>query len=321
MECRFDWTQEEIREMHDRPLLDLIFQAAAVHRKYHHPLQIQACSLLSIKTGGCPEDCSYCPQAARYHTTVKAAPMMEEEEILRFAKRAIENWTTRICLGAAWRSVRDGPQFDRVVEIVKKLAALGVEVCCCLGMITGDQAERLKQAGLYAYNHNLDTSPEFYSTIITTRAYEDRLKTLDEVEKAGLSVCCGGIIGMGETIDDRIGLICTLARRNPHPDSVPINLLVAVEGTPLEQRPPVKIWEFIRMVAAVRMTMPKAMIRLSAGRLGRTWEEQALCFLAGANSIFTGERLLTRPNPSFEEDREMLHLFGLTPLRPFTGES
>lgn len=321
MECRFDWTKEEIREIHDSPLLDLIYRAASLHRKYHEPSQIQLCSLLSIKTGGCPEDCSYCPQAARYHTSVKASPLLEEQEILSFAKNAIENGTTRVCLGAAWRSVRDSPQFDRIVDIVRKIAEMNVEVCCCLGMLSGHQAKRLKQAGLFAYNHNLDTSLEFYSTIISTRRYEDRLNTLDEVEKAGLSVCCGGIIGLGESIDDRIGLIFTLARRQPHPESVPINLLVPIEGTPLEKQPPVPIWELIRMIASVRLTMPKAMIRLSAGRLGRSWEEQALCFLAGANSIFTGEKLLTRPNPSYAEDCEMLQVLGLHPRPPFSGGS
>lgn len=311
MECRSNWTKAEIRAIHDTPLLDLIYQATSVHRKYHVANQIQVCSLVSIKTGGCPEDCKYCPQSARYKTNVNATPLMQEEEILDAAKKAIANGATRVCLGAAWRSVRDGIQFDQILAVVKKITALGVEVCCTLGMLNESQAERLKQAGLYAYNHNLDTSPEFYSSITTTRRYEDRLQTLDTVEKAGISVCCGGIIGMGESIEDRIGLLYMLASRTPHPESVPINLLIPVAGTPLEERKPVPIWDMIRMVATARITMPKAMVRLSAGRLERSWEEQLLCFLAGANSIHSGEKLLTRPNPGFDEDEEMLALFGL----------
>jgi biotin synthase len=311
MECRCDWTKEEIRAIYNTSFLELVYQAASIHRKHHIADQIQVCSLVSIKTGGCPEDCKYCPQSARYQTNVAATPLMQEEEIIDSAKRAIANGATRVCLGAAWRSVRDSAQFDRILEVVKQITDMGVEVCCTLGMLNESQAQRLKQAGLYAYNHNLDTSPEFYSSITTTRRYEDRLKTLDAVEKAGISVCCGGIIGMGESVEDRIGLLYMLASRNPHPESVPINLLIPVIGTPLEERKPVPIWDMVRMIATARIIMPKAMVRLSAGRLGRTMEEQALCFLAGANSIFSGEKLLTRPNPDFDEDREMMDLFGL----------
>ena len=238
---------------------------------------------------------------------------MSEEAIVADAKQAMDKGATRVCLGAAWRSVRDSAQFDLVLRAVRKIADMGVEVCCTLGMLSESQAQKLKEAGLYAYNHNLDTSSEFYSSIITTRKTEDRLKTLDAVEKAGISVCCGGIIGMGETIEDRVSLLHTLATRNPHPESVPINLLVPVAGTPLEARPPVPIWEMVRMIATARICMPKAMVRLSAGRLERSLEEQALCFLAGANSIFSGEKLLTRPNCTFEEDEKMFALFGLTP--------
>lgn len=319
MNYRCDWTKKEIQAIHDSPLLDLIYRSATIHRAYHIANQTQICSLISIKTGGCPEDCKYCPQSARYQTNVSATPLMQENEIVDMAKKAIVNGATRVCLGAAWRSVRDNAQFDLVLRAIRQITDMGVEVCCTLGMLTEPQAERLKKAGLYAYNHNLDTSPEFYSSITTTRRYEDRLKTLDAVEKAGISVCCGGIIGMGESIQDRIGLIYMLACRNPHPESVPINLLIPVPGTPLQEQQFVPIWDMIRMIATARITMPKAMVRLSAGRLERSLEEQALCFLAGANSIFSGEKLLTRPNPDFDEDEKMLRLFGLTPRPAFAS--
>lgn len=317
MEIRHDWTKPEIREIHDTPLFELIFRAAVLHRRYHKPGEVQVCSLINFKMGGCPEDCKYCPQAARYHTDVRASAMMQEEEMIALARKAIENGATRVCMAAAWRSVRDSSQFDALLRAVKSITAMGVEVCCSLGMLTELQAKRLKEAGLYAYNHNLDSSPEFYQTIISTRTYEDRLKTLEAVEKAGITVCCGGILGMGETIDDRVGLLFMLSKRNPHPASVPINLLMPVEGTPLEDRPPVPIWEMVRVIATARILMPKAAVRFTAGRIGRTLEEQALCFLAGANSIFSGEKLLTRPNPDFDEDREMFALFGLKPRPAF----
>lgn len=319
MDCRSDWTREEIRAIHDGPLLELITTARSITKAYHPVNQVQVCSLISIKTGGCPEDCKYCPQAARYHTNVSASPLMQEEEAIDLAKKAIARGATRVCIGAAWRSVRDSPQFDLVLKVVRQITDMGVEVCCTLGMLTDAQAKKLKDAGLYAYNHNLDTSAEFYSSIITTRRYEDRLKTLDAIENAGISVCCGGIIGMGESVEDRVGLIHTLASRNPHPESVPINLLIPVEGTPLENRQPLPIWEMVRMIATARIAMPKAMVRLSAGRLERSLEEQALCFLAGANSIFSGEKLLTRPNPDFDEDEKMLRLFGLTQRPAFAS--
>ncbi len=318
MDERCHWVKEEIRSIHDSPLLDLIYRAATVHRLHHLANQVQVCSLISIKTGGCPEDCKYCPQSARYQTNVSPTPLMQEQEIVDMAKKAIVNGATRVCLGAAWRSVRDSAQFELVLRAIRQITDMGVEVCCTLGMLTKSQAKRLKEAGLYAYNHNLDTSSEFYSSITTTRTYEDRLNTLEVVEKAGISVCCGGIIGMGESIEDRIGLIYMLANRNPYPESVPINLLMPVQGTPLEERPIVSIWEMIRIVATARITMPRAMVRLSAGRLERSWEEQALCFLAGANSIFSGEKLLTRPNPDFDEDEKMLRFFGLTPRPSFS---
>ncbi len=317
MDCRCDWTQDEIRAIYDTPLLELIYNAATLHRKYHVGDEIQICSLINIKVGGCPEDCKYCPQAARYHTDVKASAMLQNEEIMQRAEQALQNGATRVCLGASWRSIRDGHAFDTILEVVKKITASGLEVCCTLGMLSAAQAERLKEAGLYAYNHNLDSSPEFYKTIISTRTYEDRLQTLDTVEKAGISMCCGGIIGMGESIEDRVGLLHQLACRNPHPASVPINFLMAVEGTPLADQKRLPIWDMVRMIATARITMPMAMVRFTAGRIDRSWEEQALCFLAGANSIFSGEKLLTRPNPDYQTDKMMFQLFGLKPQKAF----
>lgn len=321
MDTRFDWTRDEIRIIHDSPLLELIYRAAVLHREYHPPSEVQISSLISIKTGGCPEDCKYCPQSARYATNVSASPLMQEEEILRLAEEAVQKGATRICLGAAWRSVRDGAQFDLILGAVKKIAALVVEVCCTLGMLNEQQAARLKEAGAYAYNHNLDTSPEYYQKIVSTRRYEDRLTTLSIIAKAGISVCCGGIIGMGESLEDRIGLLAMLAQLKPHPESVTLNLLIPVEGTPLQDKSKVPIWEMLRMIATARILMPKAMVRLSAGRLGRSLEEQALCFLAGANSIHSGEKLLTRPNPDFSYDEAMFKLFGLTPKPSSVGRA
>lgn len=303
------WSKNHIREKYETALFDLMYEAAEVLRKYHKNDEIQICSLISIKTGGCPENCKYCPQAARYQTHVVATPFMEEEEIMAIAKKAIEKGATRICLGAAWRGVRDSPQFDLIVKVVRKITDLGVEVCCTLGILNEEQAKKLKQAGLYAYNHNLDTSKEFYSEIITTRSYEDRLNTIHCIKNTHISVCCGGIIGMGESIEDRINLIYNLSCIDP--ESVPINLLVPVPGTPLEGKEKLPIWDVLRMIATTRIVIPKAMIRLSAGRLDRSKEEQALCFLAGANSIFSGEKLLTCPNPDFDADQEMMQLFGL----------
>lgn len=308
---RHDWTKEELRAIHDQPVLELIYQAATVHRRYHKANEVQVCSLISIKTGGCPEDCQYCPQASSYQTHVQASPLMKKEDVVRQAREAKEQGATRVCLGVAWRQVRDGASFDKMLDMVEEISKSGVEVCCCLGMLNEEQAARLKEAGLHSYNHNLDTSREFYPSIITTRTYDDRLKTLDTAEKAGLNLCCGGIIGMGESVDDRIGLLHTLATRQRHPPSVPINMLAAVKGTPLEGQPPVSIWEMVRMVATTRIAMPEAMVRLSAGRVERSVEEQALCFLAGANSLFMGEKLLTIPNPTEDVDNQMFDLLGL----------
>ena len=319
-EIRNNWTLDEIRVIYNQPVLELIFKGATVHKKYQATGEVQVCTLLSVKTGGCSEDCGYCPQAARYNTGVDAHKLMTYEEVIDKALNAKNGGSTRFCMGAAWRSVRDNSDFDKVIDMVKGVNALGLEVCCTLGMLTEEQAARLKEAGLYAYNHNLDTSDEYYGDVITTRTYKDRLQTLDNVEKAGLSVCCGGIIGMGETNEDRIKLLYTLATRPLHPESVPVNALVSIKGTPMEGRERVNVWEMVRMIATARIIMPKAMVRLSAGRNEMSYEQQALCFLAGANSIFTGEKLLTTPNPDFDADRQMFELLGLKPRESFKGE-
>lgn len=309
------WTREEIAEIYNSPILELIYRAATVHRESNDPSEVQVCTLLSVKTGGCPEDCSYCPQAARYHTDVKVQKLMEVKEVLDKALEAKEAGSTRFCMGAAWREVRDNRDFDKVIEMVKGVNALNMEVCCTLGMLTPEQAEKLKDAGLYAYNHNLDTSEEFYGDVITTRTYDDRLTTLDNVRNAKISVCSGGIIGMGEREEDRIGMLHTLATLPEHPESVPVNALVPVEGTPLEDQPKVSVWEMVRMIATARIIMPKAMVRLSAGRVRMNLEEQALCFLAGANSIFAGDKLLTTPNPGYVKDQEMFQVLQLKPRK------
>jgi biotin synthase len=317
---RNDWTKQEIQEIYNTPLLDLIFKAATVHRQYEGTGEVQVCTLLSIKTGGCSEDCAYCPQAARYNTDVKVHALMKKEEVLNYALQAKEAGSTRFCMGAAWREVRDNRDFDRVLDMVKGVNSLGMEVCCTLGMLTPEQAQKLADAGLYAYNHNLDTSSEYYEEIITTRTYEDRLQTLDNVRKAGVSVCCGGIIGLGENHADRITMLHTLATLPEHPESVPINALVPVKGTPLENNERVDVWDMIRMIGTARILMPRTMVRLSAGRATMTVAEQALCFMAGANSIFAGEKLLTTPNPSFDEDKIMFGLLGLSPREAFKNE-
>jgi len=316
-QLRNNWTKEEISAIYHQPVLELVYQAASVHRHFHNPQEVQVCTLLSIKTGGCPEDCSYCPQAARYHTDVKVEKLMEVEAVLSNAREAKEAGSTRFCMGAAWRELRDNRDFDKVIDMIKGVNSMGMEVCCTLGMITEDQATKLKEAGLYAYNHNLDTSEEFYDEIISTRTYDDRLKTLDNVRKTGISVCSGGIIGMGETTEDRIGMLHTLATLPEHPESVPVNALVPVAGTPLENQPKVPVWDMLRMIATARILMPHAMVRLSAGRVRMTFEEQALCFLAGANSIFSGEKLLTTPNPEVDMDKELFQVLSIKPRASF----
>lgn len=318
---RTNWTKQEIAEIFNSPVLELIYRAATVHREHHDPQEVQVCTLLSVKTGGCPEDCAYCPQAARYHTNVKVHKLMEVGEVLAKAKEAQESGSTRFCMGAAWREVRDNRDFDKVIEMVKGVSAMDMEVCCTLGMLTPEQAEKLKAAGLYAYNHNLDTSEEFYNDIITTRNYQDRLDTIENVRKAKISVCAGGIIGLGENEHDRIGMLHTLATLPEHPESVPVNALVPVEGTPLEDQEKVSVWEMVRMIATARIIMPQAMVRLSAGRVRMTLEEQALCFMAGANSIFAGDKLLTTPNPGVIQDQEMFQILQLQPRKAYKEET
>jgi biotin synthase len=319
-EIRNDWTKNEIEEIYNTPLLELIYKAATVHRQFNDTAEVQVCTLLSVKTGGCPEDCAYCPQAARYNTGVDVHALMKTDQVLEYAQKAKAAGSTRFCMGAAWREVRDNRDFDRVIEMVKGVNEMGMEVCCTLGMLNEYQAQRLAEAGLYAYNHNLDTSKEHYEEIISTRTYDDRLQTLDNVRKAGVTVCCGGIIGLGETHTDRIGMLHTLSTMPEHPESVPINALVRVKGTPLEDAPKVDIWDMVRMIATARILMPATMVRLSAGRAEMSNAEQALCFMAGANSIFAGDKLLTTPNPSFDEDNAMFNLLGLKPREAFKEE-
>jgi biotin synthase len=308
---RHDWTKEEISALYHAPLLELVYAAAGVHRKHHDPRTVQQCTLLSVKTGGCSEDCSYCPQSAKYDTNVKAEKLLDPNTVMTAAQLAKESGSTRFCMGAAWREVKDNEQFEQVLDMVRKVKSLDMEVCVTLGMLTLPQAERLKEAGLTAYNHNLDTGENYYDKIISTRTYQDRLNTLKNVRGAGITVCCGGIVGMGETDEDRIDLLHTLSTMEEHPESVPVNALVAVEGTPLAERPPVQITEMLRMIATARITMPQSIVRLSAGRLEMSIAEQALCFMAGANSIFAGDRLLTTANPEFDADKAMFANLGL----------
>ncbi|MFO7702688.1 MAG: biotin synthase BioB [Psychroflexus maritimus] len=314
---RHDWTKEEILAIYNKPLMELMYEAATIHRKHHNPNQVQVSTLLSIKTGGCPEDCGYCPQAARYHTDIEGNDLMSINQVKAQALRAKSSGSSRVCMGAAWRNVKDGEEFDQVLEMVRTINKLDMEVCCTLGMLTENQAQRLAEAGLYAYNHNLDSSEEYYKEVISTRGYEDRLKTLANVRKTNVTVCSGGIIGMGEKIEDRAGMLVALTTLNPQPESVPINALVPVEGTPLEEQQPVSIWEMIRMIATTRIVMPETQVRLSAGRTQMSKEGQAMCFFAGANSIFAGDKLLTTPNPDVNEDMELFKELGLQPMKPF----
>ena len=307
-------TREEIRRIYRQPLPDLLFQAQQLHREFHDPRRVQFCRLLSIKTGGCPEDCAYCPQSAHYSTGVARGGPLPVDEVTEFAGRARTEGATRFCMGAAWREVKEGEDFENVLEMVRRVAQLGMEVCCSLGMLDEKQAERLAGAGLTAYNHNLDTSPEFYGQIITTRNYSDRLRTLAAVRKAGITVCCGGIVGLGESDEDRVGLLHQLSTMDPHPESVPINALVSVAGTPLGHQEPLDPLIFVRTIGTARILMPAAMVRLSAGRRSLSREAVALCFVAGANSLFIGEKLLTTPNPEPEDDAAMLQALGLEPL-------
>jgi biotin synthase len=309
---RHDWSRDEVRAVFELPFNELLFQAQTVHRQYFDPNAIQVSTLLSIKTGGCPEDCNYCPQSVHYDTGLEPEHLMDVEDVVLAAKRARQAGATRFCMGAAWRNPK-GSQFQRVLEMVSRVQAEGLETCATLGMLDAEQARALKAAGLDYYNHNLDTSPEFYGEIITTRSYDDRLNTLTHVRDAGIHVCCGGIVGLGEDREDRVALLCELANLPEHPGSVPINQLVKVEGTPLQQQPDIDAIEFVRTIATARILMPASYVRLSAGRSAMTDEMQALCFLAGANSIFYGEKLLTTGNPDTAADDALFAKLGLQP--------
>jgi len=308
-----------VAEIYRKPLPSLVYRAQTVHRQFHPEDRVQTCQLLSIKTGGCPEDCGYCPQSAHYDAGVGREGLLDPEHVISVAREAAGRGVTRFCMGAAWRQAPEGREFQKVLEMVRGVSQLGLEVCCTLGMLTERQAEQLKDAGLSAYNHNLDTSHEFYGSIITTRVYDDRLKTLAAVRKAGITVCCGGILGMGEREEDRIGLLLQLASLDPHPESVPINMLVRVEGTPLANMPALDPLEMVRAIATARILMPASRVRLAAGRKQLSQEAVTLCFLAGANSIFVGEKLLTTPNPGRDEDEELLQNLGMKPLESHAG--
>lgn len=311
---RHDWKREEVRAIYLAPLPELLYRAQTVHREFHQADRVQTCQLISIKTGGCPEDCAYCPQSAHYQADVERQGLLDPQHVIAVARDAVSRGVTRFCMGAAWREAPGGREFEKVLEMVRGVAALGMEVCCTLGMLTDEQALRLKEAGLTAYNHNLDTSPEFYGSIITTRVYDERLRTLAAVRKAGITVCCGGILGMGEKESDRVGLLQQLATLTPHPESVPINMLVRVEGTPLANMPALDPLEMVRAIATARILMPASRVRLAAGRKQLSPEAVTLCFLAGANSIFVGEKLLTTPNPGPDEDEQLLESLGMKPL-------
>ncbi len=308
---KHDWKLEEIEAIYSQPFPDLIYQAQTIHRENFPAHLVQRSTLLSVKTGGCPEDCKYCPQSAHYDTDVERHGVLPKDEVLAAATKAKEEGSTRFCMGAAWREVKEGEDFEKILDLVRGVSGLGMEVCCTLGMLNEDQAQRLKSAGCHAYNHNLDTSPEYYGEVISTRTYNERLETLKNVRSAGITVCCGGIVGMGEEPKDRLGLLMQLANQSPHPESVPINMLVRVEGTPLELVKPVDHIEFIRLIATARIIMPRSFVRLSAGRTEMSDETQALAFIAGANSIFAGEKLLTTPNPGEDHDRALMERLGM----------
>jgi biotin synthase len=313
---RYDWSKAEVAAIYRLPLPELVFRAQTVHRQFHAPDRVQTCQLISIKTGGCPEDCAYCPQSAHYDADVERQGLLDQQHVISVAKDAAERGVTRFCMGAAWREAPNGRDFEKVLQMVRGVSGLGMEVCCTLGMLTDEQAVQLKEAGLTAYNHNLDTSPEFYGSIITTRVYDQRLRTLAAVRKAGITVCCGGILGMGEKEGDRVGLLHQLAGLRPHPESVPINMLVRVAGTPLANVPALAPLEMVRAIASARILMPASRVRLAAGRKQLSSEAVTLCFLAGANSIFVGEKLLTTPNPGADEDELLLQNLGMKPLEP-----
>ncbi len=324
MEIRHDWDQDEVEALFAKPFLDLVYEAQTIHRRYHSPNTLQRSTLLSIKTGGCPEDCAYCPQSVHYETPVDSEDLMLEDDVAAAAKKAKEAGATRLCMGAAWRTPPSEHRFQQVLTMIKVVRDMGLETCATLGMLDASQARRLREAGLDYYNHNLDTSPEFYGSIISTRTYRDRLETLGHVREAGLRVCCGGIVGLGETDADICSLLVQLATMNPHPDSVPINALVAVEGTPLADQAPADTFRLIRTIACARILMPKAYVRLSAGRRNLSDEAHALAFLAGANSMFSGDKLLTTPNPDQDRDLKLMRKLGIVdeqPAEPSLSES
>jgi biotin synthase len=315
-ELRHDFRVEEVRAIHDRPLPELLFRAQEVHRQHNRPDEVQLCALLSVKTGACQEDCAYCAQSTRYSTGVQPARMLSRLDVVQAAERARAAGATRFCMGTAWRDAKDGPAFESVLDMVRAVRDLGLEACLTMGMLTDEQCRRLAEAGLTIYNHNIDTSPAFYGSIITTHTQEDRLATLARVRRAGMRICSGGIIGMGESVDDRCAMLATLARLDPHPESVPINALVPIAGTPLAERPTVDPLQLVRVIATARIIMPCSQVRLSAGRAALTREAQVLCFVAGANSIFYGEKLLTTGNPDVEADQQLLRDAGLRPAPP-----
>jgi biotin synthase len=313
---RHDFQLAEVRALHDLPLFELLDRARQVHKANHPDGQVQLCTLLSVKTGGCPEDCGYCSQSSHHKTPVKPQALLKVDEVVAAARRAKEQGATRFCMGAAWREVKDGPAFDRVIDMVREVKGMGLEACVTLGMLNPEQARRLKEAGLDAYNHNLDTSREHYKSIISTRKFDDRLNTIRNVREAGITVCSGGIIGLGESVDDRCRMLIELANMDPHPESVPVNALTRVEGTPLAEMPPVEPLELVRTIATARILMPRSKVRLSAGRTELSREAQLLCLFAGANSIFYGDRLLTTPNPDSDEDSDLLRAAGLSAEPP-----
>jgi biotin synthase len=313
-QLRHEWKKDEVKAIYRTTLPELVYRAQTVHRVFHATDRVQTCQLISIKTGGCPEDCAYCPQSAHYDADVERQGLLDPQQVIGVARDAASRGITRMCMGAAWRQAPHGRDFDKVLEMVKGVSALGLEVCCTLGMLTEEQAVQLKAAGLTAYNHNLDTSPEFYGSIITTRVYDERLRTLAAVRKAGITVCCGGILGMGEKESDRVGLLQQLATLKPHPESVPINMLVRVQGTPLASMSALDPLEMVRAIATARIIMPASRVRLAAGRKQLSPEAVTLCFVAGANSIFVGEKLLTTPNPGPDEDEQLLESLGMKPL-------
>lgn len=320
MEIKKNWTLEEVEKLYHQPFLELLFQATTLHRQFHDAREMQLCHIINIKNGGCPENCKYCPQSA-HHQRVDSTKLMEIEEVLRRVREVKKQGITRVCLGAAWREPRESPQFERVLEMIRQVREEGVEVCVTLGMLNESQAKRLKEAGLYSYNHNIDTSEAFYPQVITTRTFQERLDTLDQVEKAGLNICCGGILGMGESLEDRFSFLMTLANRNKQPDSVPINILQVVPGLPLEGQKPPTPDEFLRIIALARIMLPKAMVRLSAGRVHLNRETVLLALLAGANSMHVGGKLLTMKNPELDEDHALFQALGLKPRPSYKEET